>query len=64
VQEFRERVQEALTKLTQREARLFELCYLFGWTTLEIAEAMGIKPQSVRRRKHAVTKKLRQLLQH
>ncbi|HTG14058.1 MAG TPA: sigma-70 family RNA polymerase sigma factor [Blastocatellia bacterium] len=62
--ELRDNVQEALTRLTPREARLFELCYLLGLSTVEIAEGMGIKPQSVRRRKHAVTKKLRQLLQH
>lgn len=56
-------VREALSKLTKREAKLFELCYLFGLSTVEIADGMGIKPQSVRRRKHAVTKKLRRLLQ-
>lgn len=58
-QEQRDSLQAALANLTKRELRLFELCYVFGLSTVEIAEAMGIKVQSVRRRKHAVTKKLR-----
>jgi RNA polymerase sigma factor (sigma-70 family) len=62
-QEQRESLQAAIANLTKRELRLFELCYVFELSTVEIAEAMGIKVQSVRRRKHAVTRKLRQLVE-
>jgi len=41
--EQRESLQAAITHLSKRELRLFELCYVFGWSTVDIAEAMGIK---------------------
>jgi RNA polymerase sigma factor (sigma-70 family) len=62
-QEQRESLRAASTKLTKRELELFELCYVADLSTGEIAEKMGIKPQSVRRRKHALVKKLQGLLE-
>jgi RNA polymerase sigma factor (sigma-70 family) len=60
--EQRDRLRGALTKLTHREIKLFECCYLAELGTVEIANVMGIKPQSVRRRKHALLKKLQGFL--
>lgn len=61
-QERRDILRTAITHLSKRELRLFELCWVLGLSTVEIAEAMGIKVPSVRRRKHAVIKKLRNLV--
>ncbi len=58
-----ESLRAASTKLTKRELELFELCYVADLSTAEIAEEMGIKLQSVRRRKHALVKKLQGFLE-
>ncbi len=57
--EQRDGLRMAVTKLTKREIELFELFYVTEYSTAEIATKMGIKLQSVRRRKHALVKKLR-----
>ena len=62
-QEQSESLRAASTKLTKRELELFELCYVADLSTGEIAEEMGIKLQSVRRRKHALVKKLQGFLE-
>jgi RNA polymerase sigma factor (sigma-70 family) len=61
-QEQRERLRMVLTRLTDREVELFECCYVADLSTGEIANVMRIKLESVRRRKHALLKKLRGFL--
>jgi len=60
--EQRERLRAVLTRLTKRELELFELCFVAESSTAEIAEEMDIKLTSVRRRKHALVKKLQGFL--
>jgi RNA polymerase sigma factor (sigma-70 family) len=52
----------ALEKLSERERQLFTLLYEEGLKPPDVAKEMRIQPDSVRRRKHALIKKLRELV--
>jgi RNA polymerase sigma factor (sigma-70 family) len=52
----------AVAELTAREQQLFELLSRDNLTSAEIATQMGIKVDSVRRRKHALIRKLRGII--
>lgn len=53
------RLAEAIRRLTARERQLFELLSRDDLTSMDIATELCIKAASVRRRKHAIIKKLR-----
>lgn len=52
-------LREAIGRLTRREQQLFELLCRNDLTSLDIATQMGIKVDSVYRRKHALIRRLR-----
>ena len=58
----RRRLREVVSQLTAREQELFELLCQDGLACADVAMRMGIKADSVRRRKHALIKKLQELL--
>lgn len=60
--ERRSALREAVRKLTARERQLFELLCRDDLTYADLAEHMGIKVASVRRNKHALIKKLKELV--
>jgi len=55
-------LREAVGQLTAREQQLFELLCRDDLTSADIAMNMGIKEDSVRRRKHTLIKKLRAIV--
>lgn len=57
-----ERLRAAIAKLTVRERQLLDNLFKNGDNVAEIATSMGVKMNSVYRRKHAIIKKLRKLL--
>ncbi|MFY9574660.1 MAG: sigma-70 family RNA polymerase sigma factor [Blastocatellia bacterium] len=56
------RVRAALAQLTEREKQLFSLLCQDGVKVEQIAREMGVKIESVYRRKHGIIKKLQELL--
>lgn len=52
----------AVPKLTARERQLFQLLCRDEVTAAEVAKEMGIKVESVHRRKHALIKKLQEII--
>jgi len=58
--ELESELREAVRQLTARERQLFRLLCRDDLNSSEIATRMAIKADSVRRRKHALIKKLRQ----
>lgn len=57
-----ERLRRAVDKLTVRERQLLDNLFKNDDNVAEIARSMGVKMNSVYRRKHAIIKKLRKLL--
>jgi len=55
-------LREAVSHLTAREQQLFQVLCRDDLTSADVAKQMGIKVESVRRRKHALIKKLRGLV--
>jgi len=63
LEEKNQMLQAAIIHLTKRERQLFELLYGEEASINEVAIRMGIKTTSVRRRKHALVRKLKRLVE-
>ena len=61
-EERRNELSVAIAQLTVREKELFELLSRDDLTSADVATHMGIKVESIHRRKHALIKKLRGLI--
>jgi len=55
-------VREALASLSDRQRLAAELHYLFGWTEPRVAEAIGVKPSTVKEHLDRARQKLREAL--
>ena len=53
---------DLLAELEVEERQLVEYAYLYGYKAREIARALGVAEETVKKRKHRVMKKLKKIV--